>query len=453
MLTIERDRIRFSHPLLASVIYGSASHERRRQLHKRLAIVVSDVEQRARHLALSTTEPDEAIAAELEQAAAASSPQRRAAGGRRAVRRGEPADADGPGRGAHAAHCSPRRRRCSRRETSRRRAVLAEEAAGTAPTQPCARRRLPDGRDPVGARELQRGDRAARSALEAAPDDRALAARVYPKLVYFNVAHRPARAVELADAGDGHARPGRRARSARLGRDLADVGRALARRGAATGAARAVAGARGASGPRCAEERASRSSTSTRSTTSMRHGRAMRSRTSGTATTARTTGAPSGRRTAPTPSSGRGSGTSQRSSSRRAAPRSRGSSSRGRGRWSSAFARSSMRHAGRTERGRETLLPLIEDAARSGVPTGRRSCSRASLSSSSRPASTGRSITRWCAWTSALQTSGVREYLPDRSEPFHVESLIALGELERREAGCGASRGSAGATSRASGST
>ena len=69
VLTVERDRIRFSHPLLASVIYGSASHERRRQLHKRLAVVVSDPEQRARHLALSTTEPDEATAAELEQAA------------------------------------------------------------------------------------------------------------------------------------------------------------------------------------------------------------------------------------------------------------------------------------------------------------------------------------------------------------------------------------------------
>ena len=52
------------------MIYGSASAERRGQLHKRLALVVSDPEERARHLALCTTEPDEEIAAELEAAAA-----------------------------------------------------------------------------------------------------------------------------------------------------------------------------------------------------------------------------------------------------------------------------------------------------------------------------------------------------------------------------------------------
>ena len=69
VLVIERERIRFAHPLLASVIYGSASHERRRQLHRRLAQVVSDPEQRARHLALSTVDADAATAAELEQVA------------------------------------------------------------------------------------------------------------------------------------------------------------------------------------------------------------------------------------------------------------------------------------------------------------------------------------------------------------------------------------------------
>ena len=40
VLVTERDRIRFTHPLLASAVYGSASHERRRQLHERLATVV-----------------------------------------------------------------------------------------------------------------------------------------------------------------------------------------------------------------------------------------------------------------------------------------------------------------------------------------------------------------------------------------------------------------------------
>jgi DNA-binding CsgD family transcriptional regulator len=69
VLVVEGDRVRFTHPLLASAIYGTATSERRRLMHERLAEVVSDPEERARHLALSTTSPDEAVAAELEQAA------------------------------------------------------------------------------------------------------------------------------------------------------------------------------------------------------------------------------------------------------------------------------------------------------------------------------------------------------------------------------------------------
>jgi DNA-binding CsgD family transcriptional regulator len=70
VLTVEPEGVRFTHPLLASAIYGAASAERRRQLHERLAEVASDPEERAHHLALSTTEPNEAIAAELERAGA-----------------------------------------------------------------------------------------------------------------------------------------------------------------------------------------------------------------------------------------------------------------------------------------------------------------------------------------------------------------------------------------------
>ena len=69
VLLSDRGRLRFSHPLLASAVYGSVSQELRRQLQGRLAEVVDDPEERARHLALSTTEPDEATAAELEHAA------------------------------------------------------------------------------------------------------------------------------------------------------------------------------------------------------------------------------------------------------------------------------------------------------------------------------------------------------------------------------------------------
>jgi tetratricopeptide (TPR) repeat protein len=63
---VESDRIRFTHPLLASIIYGSTSHRQRLQLHRRLAELVVDSEERARHLAASVVEPDGAIATEVE---------------------------------------------------------------------------------------------------------------------------------------------------------------------------------------------------------------------------------------------------------------------------------------------------------------------------------------------------------------------------------------------------
>ncbi len=69
ILVTEHERIRFTHPLLASSVYGCASDGRRRQLHRRLAEVVTDAEERARHLAQGVTEADETLAAEIEQAA------------------------------------------------------------------------------------------------------------------------------------------------------------------------------------------------------------------------------------------------------------------------------------------------------------------------------------------------------------------------------------------------
>jgi len=69
VLASERDRLRFSHPLLASTIYGSMTVARRQALHRRLAAVVGDPEERARHLARGATAVDEGNAAELEQAA------------------------------------------------------------------------------------------------------------------------------------------------------------------------------------------------------------------------------------------------------------------------------------------------------------------------------------------------------------------------------------------------
>jgi DNA-binding CsgD family transcriptional regulator len=69
ILVSEGQRIRFAHPLFASAVYGGVSSARRRQLHRRLAAVVRDREERARHLSLSVTEPDEVTAAAIEHAA------------------------------------------------------------------------------------------------------------------------------------------------------------------------------------------------------------------------------------------------------------------------------------------------------------------------------------------------------------------------------------------------
>ena len=69
VLVTEAGRLRFTHPLLASALYGSATPERRRRLHEGLAAIVSDPEEQARHLALSTTEADERVAGQLEEAA------------------------------------------------------------------------------------------------------------------------------------------------------------------------------------------------------------------------------------------------------------------------------------------------------------------------------------------------------------------------------------------------
>jgi len=62
-------RLRFTHPLLASAVYQRAPLTRRRQLHARLATIVRDPEEHARHLALSVEGPDVAVADALEEAA------------------------------------------------------------------------------------------------------------------------------------------------------------------------------------------------------------------------------------------------------------------------------------------------------------------------------------------------------------------------------------------------
>ncbi|MGH2931997.1 MAG: ATP-binding protein [Gaiellaceae bacterium] len=69
VLELDGDRIRFTHPLLAPVCYTAMPLHRRRRLHRRLAELDVDPEERARHLAIAATRPDEEIAATLETAA------------------------------------------------------------------------------------------------------------------------------------------------------------------------------------------------------------------------------------------------------------------------------------------------------------------------------------------------------------------------------------------------
>jgi DNA-binding CsgD family transcriptional regulator len=69
VVELSEGMVRFTHPLLASVLYQGAAGEERRQVHRRLAAIVDDPVERARHLALSSDTPDEEVAAALEEVA------------------------------------------------------------------------------------------------------------------------------------------------------------------------------------------------------------------------------------------------------------------------------------------------------------------------------------------------------------------------------------------------
>jgi DNA-binding CsgD family transcriptional regulator len=66
----ERGRLRFAHPLLAEAVYDNATPGRRHAIHRRLAGVIVDAEERALHLARATPGADAAVANALDQAMA-----------------------------------------------------------------------------------------------------------------------------------------------------------------------------------------------------------------------------------------------------------------------------------------------------------------------------------------------------------------------------------------------
>ena len=67
MITREDGAIRFTHPLLSSVIYQDLGDKRRR-VHARIAALVDDPVLQALHLALSKDTPDADVAAALDEA-------------------------------------------------------------------------------------------------------------------------------------------------------------------------------------------------------------------------------------------------------------------------------------------------------------------------------------------------------------------------------------------------
>lgn len=78
VLTERGERLRPVHPLVGSLVYEEAPPEERREVHRRLAALVPDAEERARHVALATEASDEGAARMVED------------GARRAASRGAP---------------------------------------------------------------------------------------------------------------------------------------------------------------------------------------------------------------------------------------------------------------------------------------------------------------------------------------------------------------------------
>ncbi|HEY4752778.1 MAG TPA: AAA family ATPase, partial [Candidatus Limnocylindrales bacterium] len=66
LVRVDGARVAFEHPLYAAAVYETASSRRRRAMHLQLAALVSDDEERARHLALGAVPPDALVAAALD---------------------------------------------------------------------------------------------------------------------------------------------------------------------------------------------------------------------------------------------------------------------------------------------------------------------------------------------------------------------------------------------------
>jgi predicted ATPase len=133
VLEQDGERLVFAHPLLATVAYQLLAAPERRALHARLAEILDDPEERARHLALAADRPDEAVATALETAA------------RRAAARGAP---DAAAELLEGARRIPGR--CSRGSSASRRTGRGGRARSSA-SAGCARTRRDSARAPTSS--------------------------------------------------------------------------------------------------------------------------------------------------------------------------------------------------------------------------------------------------------------------------------------------------------------
>jgi DNA-binding CsgD family transcriptional regulator/KaiC/GvpD/RAD55 family RecA-like ATPase len=69
VLTLDGEQVRFAHPILAAAAYGAVPDARKQELHRAVALLSDDLEERARHLAMAAEGPDPEVAAALEGAA------------------------------------------------------------------------------------------------------------------------------------------------------------------------------------------------------------------------------------------------------------------------------------------------------------------------------------------------------------------------------------------------
>jgi DNA-binding CsgD family transcriptional regulator len=210
IVDIREGIVRFAHPLLASGAYAATDPVARRALHAAIAERVGEPEERARHLALAATGPDEAVAGALEDAA------------RRAEARGAPAAAaellERAVRLTPCGHAAETRRRTidaafcvfQSGDTRRARAMLDElvqaSERGPARAQALVRLALVRGYDD----DLRAADALLREAIVQADGEDELLAEAHNELagILFRLRERLREAVDHAKAASSSARPG-----------------------------------------------------------------------------------------------------------------------------------------------------------------------------------------------------------------------------------------------------